>query len=91
MVPASLLAVISGLTLGIGLIIGYAGRPVVTALLAPTATATAAATAGPTATSLAPAEATQRAGLMAYVLANTRLFRGNPKARVTMVEFGDFQ
>jgi hypothetical protein len=44
---------------------------------------------------LAAAEATQRAAqgqaLMAQVVANTRHFKGDPAAPVTLIEFSDFQ
>ncbi|MBP7691893.1 MAG: hypothetical protein KA764_08250 [Anaerolineales bacterium] len=93
-VPASVLAAVSGLMLGLGLILGYTGRPLVTALFAPTPSATppAAAPAAAASPSAVPAlSATQRAELMSYVAANTRLFRGNPAAPITLIEFSDFQ
>lgn len=72
--------------LTIGLIIGYTGHPIVAAWIA-TPTLTPSPTPPPTATVIAP----DRAELMDYVVANTRHFRGNPEATVTLIEFSDFQ
>ena len=58
----------------------------------------AAVTAGPTRTPAAPTAtvnptvaAQQRKDLAAYVLANTRHFKGNANAPVTLIEFSDYQ
>jgi len=86
----------------IGVVIGYLARP----LLSPATEATAAvvvvtATADPAATqelasglptpTTSPAVATQAANLMQSLVADTRHFRGDPNASVTIVEFADFQ
>lgn len=89
-VPLMMVAILCGLMLAFGLAIGYTGRPLVVAYLYPSPTATATLP-PPTATSEPPSQATQRAGLMSYVVANTRHFKGNPAAPVTLIEFGDFQ
>lgn len=75
-----------------GLLIGYFGRPVVAARLAG-ATATPAATAVvATAPEVGanPQPRTQEE-LMAYLVAQTRHFKGNADAPVTIIEFSDFQ
>jgi len=93
--------------LAIGIVIGYLGRPLVAPESAPeaqtiviTATpdpAAVTATTQPEASTLFPtptanaASATQAADLMTTVIGQTRHFRGDPNAPVTIVEFADFQ
>jgi hypothetical protein len=78
--------------LAAGLIIGYTGHPIVTAWIA-TPTLTPSPTPQPASpTQTAEAELAQRrVELMDYVAANTRHFRGNPEAAITLIEFSDFQ
>lgn len=83
-------ALLGGALLALGLAVGYTGRPAVTAWLNPSPTPTA-TNPPPTATTEPAERATQRAGLMDYVVANTRHFRGNPQAPITLIEFSDFQ
>jgi hypothetical protein len=78
-----------------GLLIGYFGRPVVAARLAgatATPAATAAVAAGPEAPEVSanPRPRTQEE-LMAYLIAQTRHFKGRADAPVTIIEFSDFQ
>lgn len=83
------------LMLVIGLLGGYFGRP----LLAGTATpagSVALTTPAPAATSPAneassTASAADRASLMEFLVSQTRHFKGNPDAPVTLIEFSDFQ
>jgi hypothetical protein len=83
------------LMLVIGLLVGYFGRP----LLASTATSAgsvALTTPAPAATSPAnqdssTASAADRASLMEFLVSQTRHFKGNPDAPVTLIEFSDFQ
>ena len=82
-----------------GLLIGYFGRPVVAARLAgatatPAATATTVAAAVPEAPEVSvnpnPQPRSQEE-LVAYLVVQTRHFRGSADAPVTIIEFGDFQ
>lgn len=82
-----------------GLLIGYFGRPVVTARLAG-ATATPAATATTVAATVPEApeisvnpnpQPRNQEELMAYLVAQTRHFKGSADAPVTIIEFSDFQ
>jgi hypothetical protein len=57
----------------------------------PPATQPGAGPALPTATVDAAANATQAAAIMEIVLGQTRHFRGNPDAIVTLIEYSDFQ
>ena len=66
----------------IGLLGGYYGRPLVSGTneqaIVPQ--------------SIAPSQASPGSEeLMAYLVSQTRHFRGNPGAPVTLIEFGDFQ
>ncbi len=75
----------------VGLILGYAGRPVVQPLLAGKSTPTVQAEAGvpsvnPT---LAPGEPTPT--LMEFLISNTQHFKGDADAPITMIEFSDYQ
>ncbi len=78
-----------------GLLIGYFGRPVVAARLAG-ATATPAATAVVATVPEAPEvsanpQPRNQEELMAYLVAQTRHFKGSADAPVTIIEFSDFQ
>ncbi|MEJ2557648.1 MAG: hypothetical protein P8186_15760 [Anaerolineae bacterium] len=87
--PAATL--IAGLLVGI--LVGYAGRPLVTPKpLSPTPV-TAPSGANPPNTSNANPSASNpsSATLMDSIVAQTRHFEGNPNAPVTIIEFGDFQ
>ena len=77
----------------VGVLLGYAGRPLVTPQPTPTVSVTSAettdqSTANGASLSLGSAIP---ATLMDVVVAQTRHFKGDPKAPVTIVEFGDFQ
>jgi hypothetical protein len=85
--------VVGVVMLGIGLLAGYFGRPLVnpepipapTVALADPGNQAAAPSAGPAvADSLGPS-------LIDGVISQTRHFRGEPGAPVTVIEFGDFQ
>ncbi len=77
----------------VGALLGYAGRPLVTPQPTPTASVTSAETAGQsTASGTSPSlDGANPATLMDAVVAQTRHFKGDPNAPVTIVEFGDFQ
>lgn len=71
----------------LGIAVGYTGRPFVAARFAtPTPTAAPAAAARDTAS-----EAQSRAALMQSLVAQTRHFKGNADAPVTILVFADFQ
>ena len=81
-----------GLMLVIGLLIGFFGRPLlmpqtpaVTATSQPGEAPPTDATASPQAQSVDPDE------LMAFVVSQTRHFKGDPNAPVTIIEFSDYQ
>jgi hypothetical protein len=77
----------------VGILVGYAGRPLVAPRpLSPT-TVTAPSGANPPTTSNAnpPASNQSSAALMDSMVAQTRHFEGDPNAPVTIIEFGDFQ
>ena len=66
----------------IGLLGGYYGRPLVGSTQEQTTVPQ----------SIAPSQAgAGNEELMAYLVSQTRHFKGNPDARVTLIEFGDFQ
>jgi|CXWL01.1.fsa_nt_gi hypothetical protein len=80
-----------------GLLIGYFGRPVVAARLAG-ATATPAATAVVATVPKAPGvgvnpnpQPQSQEELVAYLISQTRHFKGSAEAPVTIIEFSDFQ
>lgn len=83
------------LMLVIGLLGGYFGRPLLNgpaapagsaALTSPVPAVTASASeANPT------ANAADRASLMEFLVSQTRHFKGDPQAPVTLIEFSDFQ
>ena len=75
--------------LAAGLFLGYFGRPYVQPMLEPTAEATPQAelpSANP-----APASGEPTPTLMEFLISNTRHFKGDPDAPVTMIEFSDYQ
>lgn len=66
----------------VGLLGGYYGRPVVSGTKEPVTVSQ----------SIAPTQAGDgNEELMAYLVSQTRHFRGDPDAPVTLIEFGDFQ
>ena len=83
------------LMLVVGLLGGYFGRPL---LSEPAAPAGSAALTSPAPVATAPANETgstasaaDRASLMEFLVSQTRHFRGDPEAPVTLIEFSDFQ
>ncbi|MEJ2601312.1 MAG: hypothetical protein P8Z00_23490 [Anaerolineales bacterium] len=83
------------LMLVIGLLGGYFGRPLLTGPAAPAGSA-ALTSPAPAATSPASeagttASAADRASLMEFLVSQTRHFKGNADAPVTLIEFSDFQ
>jgi hypothetical protein len=78
-----------------GLLGGYFGRPLLEGTAAPAGSA-AITSPAPAATSPADqasstASAADRASLMEFLVSQTRHFKGNPDAPVTLIEFSDFQ
>jgi hypothetical protein len=72
-----------------GLFLGYFGRPYVQTILQPTAEATQQAelpSANPP-----PASGEPTPTLMEFLISNTRHFKGDQDAPVTMIEFSDYQ
>ncbi len=86
-----LATLVAGLVIGV--LIGYAGRPLVTPQpLSPTPVAPASGADPPAAGDATPsARNADVSSLMEAVVAQTRHFKGDPNAPVTIVEFGDFQ
>lgn len=81
----------------IGMVIGYLGRPLL-ASEPPRAAqpqvesvADASAPTSPTAAPASSADTSSAQTLMDSLIAQTRHFRGNPDAPVTIIEFSDFQ
>jgi len=73
---------VGALMLFIGLLGGYYGRPLVSNVKEPVTAPQ----------SIAPSQADSgNEELMAYLVSQTRHFRGDPEAPVTLIEFGDFQ
>jgi len=66
----------------VGLLAGYYGRPLVSGTKEPI---TVSQSIAPTQTGAGNEE------VMAYLVSQTRHFRGDPDAPVTLIEFGDFQ
>jgi hypothetical protein len=82
----------------IGLLLGYVGRPLLTggtpgAAQAPTAIVqpTSAQAQAGNPTDVPTADATAMADLMSTVIQQTRHFKGDENAPITMIEFSDFQ
>jgi hypothetical protein len=86
----------------VGLLIGYLGRPLLARNPTPTGEVAAVATTAPTAASgqsSAPtntvdptlAAISSNEQLMAYLVSNTTHFQGDPNAKVTIIEFSDYQ
>jgi hypothetical protein len=71
----------------LGLALGYVGRP----LISPQSTGTPAAAVAPTQASGGAASAVSTPTLMEYLISQTRHFKGNPDATVTLIEFSDYQ
>lgn len=76
--------IVGAIMLIAGLLIGYFGRPLVAAQLAPTPTAIPAA-------AQSDSQAESRALLMQSLIAKTDHFQGKEDAPVVMLEFSDFQ
>jgi protein-disulfide isomerase len=77
----------------VGALLGYAGRPLVTPQPTPTVSVTSAETtdqSNASGASPSPGSANPTT-LMDAVVAQTRHFKGDPNAPVTIVEFGDFK
>jgi len=79
--------------LGIGVLLGYFGRPLVEPQPVAATVVASADTGNPSAASGAdrPASNPSAATLMDAVIDQTRHFKGDPGAPITIVEFGDFQ
>ena len=77
----------------IGILVGYFGRPLVTPQPLEAAPATEAAVVASSAASQANPSASNPSpqALMEAVVAQTRHFRGDPNAPITIIEFSDFQ
>jgi hypothetical protein len=77
----------------VGVLVGYAGRPLVTPQATPPTPVASPSGANLPTTSNAtpPASNPSAATLMDSVVAQTRHFEGDPNAPVTIIEFGDFQ
>jgi len=81
----------------LGALAGYFGRPLL--VDNPDTGSTAAISPPPTADSVEPASAPESASeqdvsrqeMMDFLIAQTRHFKGDPEAPVTMIEFSDFQ
>ena len=81
-------AVVGLVMLGAGVLAGYFGRPLVTPRpLGATPVTPTVGAANPPAAASDPSAVT----LMEAVIAQTRHFKGDPNAPVTIIEFGDFQ
>ena len=77
------------LMLVVGLLAGYYGRPLLASQAAESAAGRSSAS-----SSASPVDenvAAQQAALMQEVVAQTRHFKGDPNAPVTIIEFSDFQ
>ncbi|MEK9163728.1 MAG: hypothetical protein AAB342_00075, partial [Chloroflexota bacterium] len=84
--PISIPERIGAIMLIAGLLIGYFGRPLVAAQLAPAPTATAIPVAAES-----DSQTESRALLMQSLIARTDHFQGKEDAPVVMLEFSDFQ
>jgi len=80
--------IVGVLTLVIGLLLGYFGRPLL-ARDEPAGTSSTSST-SPSATS-DPNEAARRKEMMSYLIGQVRHFKGDENAPVTIIEFSDFQ
>lgn len=90
-------------TLIIGMALGYVGRPLVTPdptpkvqtvmvqVTAPPAPTTPAPTAPVVSSSAATATATGRQAVIDRLISQTRHFKGDPNAPITILDFSDFQ
>jgi hypothetical protein len=83
--PILTTALVGVVMLAVGLAAGYLGRPLVAPQAADSDAVASTASANPSASSQA------QPTLMDAVVAQTRHFKGDANARVTIVEFGDFQ
>lgn len=84
------------LMLLIGIVIGYLSHPALVGYISPSPTPAPTSTTAPSPmptvdTAASATQAAYAAQLMDYVVANTRHFRGNVNAPVTLIEFSDFQ
>jgi hypothetical protein len=81
------------LMLVIGVLAGYFGRPLVTSQpLSPTTVASTDTGSRPVASDSNPSAGNSSGpSLMDGVIAQTRHFKGDPNAPITIIEFGDFQ
>lgn len=84
------------LMLVVGLLGGYFGRPLVSPAVGETASSVSAAVASsdaqsPAATVPPGPDSATRQEMMDFLIAQTRHFKGDAEAPVTIIEFGDFQ
>jgi hypothetical protein len=87
-------ALVALITLLIGIALGYTARPMLDPAPAPTPVVivvTPALNTAANATTPAAPTTTKRATILDAVIAQTRHFKGDPNAPVTLIEFGDFQ
>lgn len=78
--------------LALGLLGGYFARPLAASLLADSSTAPVTSAASPSNDSTAAQnEPASSQELMSFVIGNTRHFKGDPNALVTIIEFSDYQ
>jgi hypothetical protein len=85
----------------VGLLLGYFGRPLiagdtssngnVAAVTTPVDAGTGSEVTLPTATVDPTAIASQQQELMDYLISNTKHFKGDPNAKVTIIEFSYYQ
>jgi hypothetical protein len=86
-------ALVALITLLVGIALGYSARPMLDPAPAPTPVVIVVTPAPNTDANAAAAltPTTKRATLLDAVIAQTRHFKGNTNAPVTIIEFGDFQ
>jgi hypothetical protein len=84
--------IVGALMLMIGLQGGYFGRPLLAQQSSAGAVSPQAGASSPVAATVAAQDrTTNSAELMAFVVGQTRHFKGDPNAPVTLIEFSDFQ
>jgi len=82
--------IVGALMLGIGLLAGYFGRPLL-ASQSPSSVASSSVASTSDASASPQNQASDPEELMAFVVGQTRHFKGDPNAPVTLIEFSDFQ
>ena len=83
--------IVGVIMLAIGLLGGYFGRQLISPLASPIASITQPAAAAPSDTSASPQPQADPKEIMAYLVSQTRHFKGDANAPVTIIEFSDFQ